>query len=525
LQNRTMEALAMKKKAPLMVVATLNPDNVNVQLARYSTPDGDFITTAGLEYVFSPYDGKEIAGNTGKETASTLDGDKAIGVQCRSCKSINATLNTTRSEMHCVVCGTHMRFDVNAEAVDPDTLDDVDPTDVSDEDTANGDIGDDDYTDMDEDDKIGGDNVDASAEDDIEDAPEVDDEDKDPSVDEAGVLPLLTRMLHKKYKKYKAKKKAAQHSSSDDPEVDEEDELDGDDGDAKMAGIDELDNDNAEGYIDPLDTVDVDIASEDDGVCDNADKVVDMTDLVDEDAPVAFLQVQSKVVAMVSEIIVASMPENHENAKLVVTSGFANGFKKTVSAQGLNRALVSAGFKPKRVLIKAIAQAATVRASKEADRKVQAKVSSQSKRFGECIEIATAGSMLGMFTKEKANVLFEELSKVLANVGVVTPKKVAKSVLSKALAQHNKAIIRVATDLMNRSDSVLSTYKEQISDMSGSNISAFEDEVPEDDEDSDVPTDDTAKVNTVESRLGNPLRVAKQKVIATPHANLDNLFS
>jgi hypothetical protein len=85
----------MKKRAPLMVVATLDPTSVGKQeLARFSTPEGDFVTNAGLVHVFSPYTGKEVKASLGSKVAATIDEAKAVGVICQSCKSINPLMNT-----------------------------------------------------------------------------------------------------------------------------------------------------------------------------------------------------------------------------------------------------------------------------------------------------------------------------------------------------------------------------------------------------------------------------------------------
>lgn len=239
----------------------------------------------------------------------------------------------------------------------------------------------------------------------------------------------------------------------------------------------------------------------DDSQGDEDDSVVEMTDLVDEDEAVEFVDVESKILAMIGDQVIATMAPDHENAATVQSKAFNKGFRHSIATQGLRKALVSAGFKPKRILVKNVVAAATKRGAKDVARQVAAAESAKAQRFAKCLEIATAGGMIGMFSKENAGVLHTELSKVLAAINVANPKKVAKTVLAKALAQHNKAIVTVATDLMKRKDDVLSSYQEQIASMGGIIVAEAED-----DEDEDENVDSVDETDTVESRLSNPMR-------------------
>ena len=337
----------MKTKAPLMVVATLNPETVSGErLARFSTPQGDFVTNAGLEFVFSPYTGKEMKMSEGKRVAATIDEDKAVGVICQSCKSINATNSTTRSEMFCVTCGTHMKYDLASEG-----LEDEEVEQILDE------------AEFDDEDMIGGDDL------------ETDDEDLD--LDEEASDELEEDVVNQETSKKSCKSKEMAEGEDDfsDEESEEED-----------AG--------------PLDDYMQEVDAESEGEDDES--VVEMTEVVDEDEEVEFVDTEASVIAMVSGHVVASMPSEHENAGRVLSTAFKNGFRHTVSAQGLNKALVSAGFKVKKILVKDVVKAATKRAQKTVAREVAAKQALNAKRFAECLEIATAGGMVGMFAKEKA---------------------------------------------------------------------------------------------------------------------------
>lgn len=437
----------MKKKAPLVVVATLDPKSVSAhKLMRYSTPEGDFATTAGLEYVFSPYTGKEVAASSGKACANTINEDNAVGVICQSCKSINATTNTGRSEIFCVTCGTHLAYDLDGEELDEDSVDDI----------LNGD-GDLASDDLDDGDMIGGDELDV----------------EDDGVEEDSCS-----------KKTKA-------------EVTVEDDADDSD------DVDEPDTEDDEAPLDSFMESDEEAGSE--------DSDVDMTDVVDEDEDVDIVDVESSVLAMVSGHVVATMRSDNENAARVTTAAFKKAFKHAVATQGLRKALVSAGFTPKRILVKNVVAAAIKRADKEVSRKLAASEAASARRFASCLEIATAGGMIGMFSKEKAGVLLDELASVFASMNISNPKRVARTTLAKALAQHNKAIVNVACDLMTRDDAILSSYREQIESMGGIFAAAAdEDETDE----TDTPVDDL-----VESRLVTPMRLsekpAKRAEVAT----------
>jgi L-cysteine desulfidase len=176
---------------------------------------------------------------------------------------------------------------------------------------------------------------------------------------------------------------------------------------------------------------------------------------------------------------------------------------------------VSAGFKVKRIVAPKVIAAATKKSSKQVDRLVKAGVDAKVKRFNECLEIAAAGGMIGMFGKEKANVLADALSEQFASMNIANSRKVARNVLSKVLAQHNNSIIKIATDLMKRDASVLSTYKEQIANMGGK-IVAMDDQAEDDDEtDYALESPESEESATIESRLERPMREARKPAVQT----------
>lgn len=425
----------MKKKAPLMVVATLDPKSIGEHnLARYSTAEGDFITNAGLKFIFSPFTGKEVNASKGVTVTTKINEAKAIGVLCNLCKSVNATTNTSRSEIFCVTCGTHLAYDLEKDGLDEDDVNEMlDASAGASEDE------------LDIDDKIGGDDI---TEDDSDD-------------------------------------KSEESEMMDDTEgLDDSDDEDEDKEAIDAGPLDDFMND------------------EDTEACDQK-AVVDMTDMVDEDDDVEILSTATQIIAMVSGHVVATMALDNTNVDNVQTAGFAKGFKHTVALKGLKKALVSAGFKPKRILVKDVAALAVKRATKAADRQVASLQVANEKRFAECLEIAAAGGVVGMFSKENAGVIHAELSKVLAGVNITNAKKVARTVLSKVLAQHNKALITIASDLMKKEDAVLSTYREQIASMGGNVAEPDE----EDDTEEDPAVDDE---DVVTSRLTTPMRVSNK---------------
>lgn len=453
----------MKKRAPLMVVATLDPKSVGKQtLAQYSTEDGDFITSAGLKFVFSPFTGKEVKASLGKVVATTINEAKAFGVICQSCKSINATTSQTRSEMFCVTCGTHMKYDVASEGLDDEEVDEIleEASDSTEEEITDEDM-------------IGGDIPEVDGEETSEEELVLMDDDMSDEESEDAACSKG---------KGKTKAEVVDKTESEDEDTDEDD--------VQNAG--------------PLDEFMLENTEEADG-----DSVVDMTELVDEDDEVDIVDVESKVIAMVSGYVVATMPSTHDNAERVLSSAFKNGFRHTIATQGLRKALVSAGFKPKRILVSDVVAAAAKRATKDVERKVVAAQAKNTRRFADCLDIATAGGMVGMFSKEKAGLLVDELANVLATLNIVSPKRVARNVLAKALAQHNKAIVNVATDLMGREDAVLSTYREQIASLGGKAIFAEAEEL---DETEDLNVDEE---DTVESRLNTPMRKSTRVKAAT----------
>lgn len=408
----------MKRKAPLVVVATMNPDTVSKEkLAKFTTPEGDFLTLARLKHVFSPFTGKEINASSGVLVAEKINDKDAVGIICQSCKSVNATTDKARSEMYCVTCGTHMKYDLaSGEELDQDELEDFS------EESEFEDIEDEDIEDIEDEDMIGGDDIEESEAE--EDAP-LDDYMEDEEVES---------------------KKSCKAESED-------------------------------------------------------EEVIDMTDTVNEDEEVSFVKLNDSVVALVSGMIVASLPAENENSELVLTSGFRNGFKSTVALKGLKKALVSAGFKTKKIVVSDVIKAATIRNENEVKRQVAKQVKENQQRFAKCLEIAAAGGLVGMFAKEESGVMLDKLSKTLSVMNVKNYKKVAKQILSTALPLHNKAMLNIASSLMDKKQEILSTYEEQISNMDGTLLID-----PDYSEDEEMDT-----VTQVESRLADPFRNSATK--------------
>lgn len=424
-----------RKKLPLMVVATVEPAGVaSIPLKLFQTDAGDFMTTASLAHVFSPYNGEEIASEDGVDVEDTIDEDEAIGVVCTACNTINATMDHGRHEMNCVACGTHLAFDPDSEGLSEDELSDED---------------------------AGFD-------------PSVFDPDEEAGDDQEDLGGELT--------------------DSDDDELE-------DTAESEMVVEEDDDDDEDDDDKDSDDTAESEVEDSDDN--DESDEQIDLTDVADsmeDGVEPDIIELEESVVAVAAGMIVAHMSKTHTNAAKATTDVFIDGIRQVAKVHGLGEALKSAGFKP----VTINASKAVASKLKSADRSVKAAVEEdKAKQFSQikrCMDIAAAGALSGLFKKENASVLFDELTTVLASLNVVKPRSIARRVLAKALPKHNAAILQTAQTLMGKQEPVLSAFEEQIK---ASDETIFEDTDLEED---DVAEESGAEQATMKTRLDNPLQ-------------------
>lgn len=445
-----------RKNLPLMVVATVKPTEVaSIPLKRFSTADGDFITNANLQYIFSPFNGQEIASDEGVEVEDTIDEDEAVGVVCKACNTINATMDHSRNKLSCVACGTHLAFDASGEGIDEEELDDLTESEF-----------DPDQFDADEE---------AESKDDDSFDEDAEDTDSDEDESEAGVEDMADDAV-------------------DDDKL-EDDDLEVDEVDSEL--INETDEDE---------TTDDSTEEETEAGCDN--EMVDLTDVVDsddEEAKASFIQLNDTTIAAIAGgLIVAHMSTKHSSADRALTEAFADGVNQVASTYGLNEALTSAGFKT----VKIKTEAALASKMRKLDRKVAASVKEETaanhKHLLRCLDIAAAGGLVGLFKKENASVLFDELTTTLAGLNVVKPRSVARRVLAKAMRKHNAAMLATAETLTSRDESVLAAFEEQIMASDDTQFDNTELEVEEQVE--------TPEEEAVVSRLTKPMLKTEARI-------------
>ena len=178
--------------------------------------------------------------------------------------------------------------------------------------------------------------------------------------------------------------------------------------------------------------------------------------LPNEDETIVVMDGKSKALAF--------MDKSHDSYKDVGRESFQQGLVASIENEGVAKALLGAGFS----LCRVETTPEIAENSREFERVVSAEAAKLAEAaledFFESMQLATVGSALGMFNKEKGNVLINKVADGFKKFNVGTPLHAAKATLIKdgAIAEWNDAVISIARRLWKEDPKIRESLAEQI---------------------------------------------------------------
>lgn len=180
------------------------------------------------------------------------------------------------------------------------------------------------------------------------------------------------------------------------------------------------------------------------------DDLADVLSMSDTPEGLTLQAAAGRVVAMKGHVVFASLKKENagKNADVMMTSGFFAAVKHLAAKEGMRKALASVGFKP--VRIQTLTAAAVHR---KVEKALTAATDSSQRKFAamsESLAISAAGLARGGW-KGKTNPLQAAFVEELRAVGVQSPERVVRRVLSANLVPFTEVLLEVAAGLNSMS--------------------------------------------------------------------------